>query len=106
MVIEMLDQATAWKEIYLNYLQSETWRLRRIRSLELAKYHCAICWSHTNLDVHHNTYAHLGAESDDELIVLCHPCHKLFHNSLYPLCGAYKLTENDAKFMKEFYKSI
>jgi hypothetical protein len=31
------------------------------------------------VQVHHNTYAHLWDEHDDDLAVLCDQCHKLYH---------------------------
>jgi len=58
------------------YLRSQHWRARRARALELAGYRCTACDSSGRLDVHHRSYAHLGAERDDELAVLCRTCHE------------------------------
>ena len=65
---------------YGEYIKSDAWKVRRLRALALAKNHCQVCRAESRLDVHHNTYERLGHEGDDDLIVLCRDCHKLFHN--------------------------
>ena len=65
---------------YSEYIQSDGWKVRRLRALALAKNHCQVCRATTHLDVHHNTYERLGHEADDDLFVLCRSCHDLFHN--------------------------
>ena len=63
---------------YPAYLRSDAWRERRKAALKRGAYHCALCHSTDRLEVHHNTYEHLGNELPDELTVLCHDCHELY----------------------------
>lgn len=65
---------------YNEYIKSDGWKIRRQRALALAENHCQVCAAETRLDVHHNTYERLGHERDADLIVLCRPCHALFHD--------------------------
>lgn len=73
---------------YLAYLRSHHWRRRRKRALQSVTWRCQECGyadphrdeqRGTRLDVHHVSYAHVGAERDNELRVLCHQCHKKAH---------------------------
>ena len=81
---------------YEQYLASPQWRLRRERALRLAFYRCQspVCPDHQarlltdaelasrsryRLEVHHLTYARVGRELDDDLIVLCADCHAAIH---------------------------
>ncbi len=88
---------------HAEYLASENWKVRRARSLYLAQNRCQspTCTqsylrsltdlellneiaerlpSHAyRLEVHHLTYERLGAEWDDDLIVLCPACHRGQH---------------------------
>jgi len=34
------------------------------------------------LEVHHNSYAHVGREAPEDLVVLCGECHATFHGKL------------------------
>ncbi len=67
---------------YKEYLKSEHWLGMRDRILWERDYECQACGSGKNLNVHHLTYAHLGSEYDDELVVLCKPCHKAHHEGM------------------------
>lgn len=40
---------------------------------------CAACGGASQIDVHHLTYQHLGAERDSELVALCRGCHDQAH---------------------------
>ncbi len=64
---------------YEQYLHSEAWRQRRAIMVERADHRCQLCNSGGRLEVHHRTYARLGAERPEDLIVLCHTCHATFH---------------------------
>src|SRR5262245_45671059 len=64
---------------YLAYLKTPTWRHRRDRALQHAHWCCERCASKRSLEVHHKTYARLGAEHDDDLEVLCLRCHEHEH---------------------------
>ena len=88
---------------YTAYLASDWWQARRKRAFYLA---CRRCQSPCcglsylrsltdqevaeqmgpvayRLEVHHLTYARLGNEADDDLIVLCPECHATAHGLDY-----------------------
>lgn len=65
---------------YSEYIQSDGWKVRRLRALALAENRCQVCNSPNRPEVHHRTYERLGHERDMDLTVLCHDCHKLFHD--------------------------
>lgn len=76
---------------YLEYLQSEAWRVKRQEKLSATPY-CAyrdeVCYRRDGtpvtrckgpLHVHHKTYARLGHEAMSDLIVLCEFHHMELH---------------------------
>ena len=69
----------AWwySEEYRAYLASDEWKARRLRAITLAGGCCQGCGAAPSdgLDVHHRTYERLGDERDDDLLVVCRPCH-------------------------------
>lgn len=83
---------------YYQYLESSEWRLKSNAAKERAGYRCQLCNvsdTPNNLHAHHRTYKRLGHEDDMDLTVLCHKCHKWFHQwhkmmndgqSMIPLC--------------------
>jgi 5-methylcytosine-specific restriction endonuclease McrA len=60
---------------YTAYMQSAAWQRRRLRAMERAGWHCALCGATSLLHVHHRTYDRLGRELDGDLEVLCERCH-------------------------------
>ena len=70
---------------YLEYLTSKEWKEVRELALKRAGYKCQICGSTQNLDVHHNTYDHLGNETEhlEDLVVLCAEHHQLYHDAVF-----------------------
>lgn len=63
-------------EAYRWYLKSPEWKERRLKALIRADYRCERCNKFgLELQVHHLSYANLGHERDDELQVVCVPCH-------------------------------
>ena len=65
---------------YDEYLLTPEWKQTRAAALVRADHRCALDPSHTGrLDVHHRFYERRGAELPSDLIVLCHPCHRLHH---------------------------
>lgn len=77
---------------YSEYRQSNWWRIRRDRytATVVAVYGrktCEICELaafetvplEVRFHVHHLAYDHLGDEPDDDLILLCPPCHNVVH---------------------------
>lgn len=64
---------------YQEYLASERWAAVRRWALERADHHCQVCNAPDDLEVHHRTYARLGHEQPQDVVVLCDGCHELFH---------------------------
>jgi hypothetical protein len=65
-------------EGYLEYLASPHWAERRARTFGQAKGICAGCGRKAE-HVHHRTYSRLGQEHDDDLVAVCHDCHRDIH---------------------------
>ena len=62
---------------YLAYLDSRTWAELRNKALDRDEYHCCICNSPHNLEVHHLRYPQvLGTERISDLMTLCDKCHE------------------------------
>lgn len=66
---------------YAEYLQTPHWAARREATLKAAGGRCHVCNSSDNPNVHHRTYERFGDEADGDLLVLCQPCHQLFHDN-------------------------
>jgi len=73
---------------YRDYLLTPHWaQMKRIahaassRSLQPRCQLCGCDDERNMFHVHHNTYTRLGQEDLLDLVVLCHDCHKLFHDS-------------------------
>lgn len=60
---------------YIEYLQSEAWRNRRLGCLIRYGYKCAACESSYRLEIHHLTYDRLYSEPLDDLMPLCKEHH-------------------------------
>tara|TARA_R100000664_G_C2717653_1_gene112177 strand:+ start:84 stop:944 length:861 start_codon:yes stop_codon:yes gene_type:complete len=79
------------KESYQKYLKSVNWEARKQTYYDrFIISFCEVCQAKENLQVHHNNYVrarqgHLGAEDDSHLVVLCGPCHVLFHQHSKPI---------------------
>src|SRR5664279_1632542 len=50
---------------YSEYLKTPHWKKTSQQALERARYRCQVCNTKENLNVHHNTYEHLGEEQSD-----------------------------------------
>lgn len=67
---------------YAEYLQSREWNIKRHFAYKRAGNSCQLCNAkNTVLNVHHRTYERLGCEKYSDLIVLCQPCHQVFHQN-------------------------
>lgn len=64
---------------YDEYLRTSEWRDVRYFARWRAGTSCQVCDRTGRLDVHHRTYVRRGVESLSDVIVLCRPCHELFH---------------------------
>ena len=68
------------RSLYDFYVKkSKIWKSNREWALERAGNKCEQCGATYSLQVHHKTYAHLGYEYPDDLIVLCEMCHEKEH---------------------------
>ena len=67
------------KSEYEKYLKSAHWLKTRKAKLASCNYRCEKCSGSCKLEVHHRTYANLGAERLKDLQVLCEVCHKWVH---------------------------
>jgi 5-methylcytosine-specific restriction endonuclease McrA len=65
---------------YEQYLQTPEWHARRTEALRRALYRCQLCNSpQPPLEAHHRTYDRQGAETPEDLTVLCSRCHLWHH---------------------------
>jgi 5-methylcytosine-specific restriction endonuclease McrA len=64
---------------YATYLKTPEWRHRARAAKQRAGNRCALCNSDRPLEAHHRTYERIGNERQDDLIVLCSPCHRRHH---------------------------
>jgi 5-methylcytosine-specific restriction endonuclease McrA len=67
---------------YAEYLQTAHWQRVRMLALENAGHQCELCSSTEALEVHHRTYERLGFERPNDVIALCHDCHRDHHRAL------------------------
>ena len=69
---------------YYAYLQTPHWKEVRNLKLHQVGGKCQLCGATKRLEIHHNSYEHLGKEEYylNDLIVLCHECHAKFHNKI------------------------
>lgn len=66
---------------YVLYMRSWAWQMRKVHKLNAAGHRCENCSEPYGLEVHHLTYARLGRERDDDLVVLCRRCHQNEHRA-------------------------
>jgi 5-methylcytosine-specific restriction endonuclease McrA len=74
---DFLFHALRQSASYKAYMRSAEWRTRRAQRLATAAHRCERCHAYgVALEVHHRTYANLWHEPDEDLEVLCVPCHR------------------------------
>ena len=67
--------------LYVVYLRSPLWRLRRRIWILRAGGRCERCGSRRRLTIHHRTYGRLGHERRADVTVLCWNCHHRHHTA-------------------------
>jgi 5-methylcytosine-specific restriction endonuclease McrA len=72
--------------LYVIYLRSPLWRLRRRMWIVRAGGRCQRCRSRRRLTIHHRTYRRLGHERHADVTVLCRDCHRRQHDP-HPASG-------------------
>ena len=83
--VDRLTECAIWalrRLPYREYLQTAHWQRVRILALDRARNICSLCPATTRLHVHHRSYARLGFEQTEDLIVLCADCHARHHRRL------------------------
>ena len=67
-----------------NYLNSKHWGGLRLKIYKKYDGICQRCKEDIPFsiaDIHHRTYARMGNENENDLILYCKRCHKIIHNS-------------------------
>lgn len=67
--------------LYVLYLRSPIWRLRRRLWILQAGGRCERCRSRRRLTIHHRSYRRLGHERRTDVTVLCWDCHRREHHA-------------------------
>ena len=66
-------------------LEDPAYRELRERVLLRDGWHCQLCGSMKNLEVHHQEFrSHSGHDTEENLITLCHACHASQHDVSIP----------------------
>jgi hypothetical protein len=68
---------------YQDYIHSKQWQRKRNERLALDRKQCVLCFSMTNLHVHHVTYERLFKEKMSDLMTVCKECHEIIHNRFF-----------------------
>lgn len=63
--------------LYVLYLRSPLWRVRRRIWIVRARGRCELCGRRRRLTIHHRSYERFGHERRSDIAVLCWPCHRL-----------------------------
>lgn len=89
------------KESYYQYLKSPHWQTTKKLALKMYK-SCVLCGTAKKLNVHHRNYDHLYNEIiAEDLIVLCKPCHEMYH---FDINGIEKPKKRKQQFKNEYNK--
>lgn len=64
---------------YREYIKSDHWKMKRELAILFYGECCSSCNSVKKIQVHHLSYARLGNEPMDDLMVLCETCHQKAH---------------------------
>lgn len=69
-----------WAERYREYMESAKWASFRASILKKRGTSCERCGLTTmRMHIHHLSYVRFGNEEDEDVIVLCVPCHQKRH---------------------------
>ena len=64
---------------YTDYMKSKAWFMKKKSIYDRANKKCEKCGGTFNTEVHHLSYANLGNENSEDLILLCRKCHMIAH---------------------------
>lgn len=74
---------SAGRALYDWYIEhSHVWKAIRQWALSRSSGRCEQCGATYNLHVHHKTYARLGHEHPEDVMVLCEVCHEREHERI------------------------
>lgn len=67
-------------ELYREYLKSEKWQSKRNLVMARDNYTCQSYLSANATQVHHKSYKNVFDEPLFDLVAICEPCHKRYHD--------------------------
>lgn len=73
------QRRTAFRQRYLDYLQTDHWEALRLDVFEKWGKVCINCGSNDQVDAHHLVYRQLLDCTPDDLLPLCRRCHDRYH---------------------------
>lgn len=69
------------KQRYAKYLNSEHWLSFRLAIIAQRGPACEVCGNNQERpSLHHLSYAHLGAELESDVVIVCDECHRGYHD--------------------------
>ena len=84
---------------YESYIQSQRWQRRKVEYFFLREKICWRCGTDQHIHLHHHTYVRLGKELSEDLVPLCHTCHRRVHDLHREMGGS--LTEATIQAIEE-----
>lgn len=67
-------------EKWRRYLRSRAWKEKRLEAIRRANWRCEVCgrrsFDERDYQVHHRTYERFGDELPEDLMAMCHRCHR------------------------------
>ena len=78
----VIKERRGWKEEYLSYIKSPSWKNKKKELWKVRDHNCGCCKKFITLKdsaLHHRTYKRLRREENNDLVFLCHSCHKKIH---------------------------
>ena len=67
------------RDLYVVYLKTNDWKIKRKAKMYQARYKCEKCKSRKKLQVHHKDYKNWFDVELTDLLLLCEICHKKEH---------------------------
>lgn len=88
---------------YKQYIENGSWKDKSDKYLQSNSI-CEICHKHTATQVHHNSYARIGEELEEDLTAICDRCHYGIH-SMVPYIEDTVQLKKAINLMERFTKS-
>lgn len=96
---------------YRKVIDSLEWK-ERVEAIKTKRGNrCESCGrTDCDLDAHHLTYSRLGKEMDEDILILCRPCHILYHDKYpsgkMPKGAPFQLKNHVRKYLKKKRRQI